>query len=122
MPDALIERMRASRCHEVVTPEPLRVQLLREEYAHLIADPERLFGKLDCLKELHSRERIENWKALASGALWDEFVSDMLVHHYDPAYSRSMFRNYILAQSAQVLPVSDISGDGFRALARMLTA
>lgn len=120
VPEALIQCMRNSPCYDVVTPETLRVRLLREEYTHLIANPGLLFAKLDCLTPLHSTERIEAWKSLAQRACWDEFVADMLVHHYDPAYGRSMFKNYVHAESATPLPVEDISFASFLNVARAL--
>ena len=120
VPEALIQCMRNSPCYDVLTPEALRVQLLREEYTHLIANPDLLFAKLDCLKSLHSAERIEAWKSLARSACWDEFVADMLVHHYDPAYGRSMFRNYVHAGNATPLAVDDISFTRFLSIARTL--
>lgn len=120
VPEALIQCMRTSPCFDLLTPQMLRLRLLREEYTHLIANPELLFAKLDCLKALHSVERIESWKALANNARWDEFVADMLLHHYDPAYARSMFTNFIHAQVAIPLPVEDISFEGFQKVARSL--
>lgn len=120
VPEALIQRMRHSPCYDVLTSEVLRVKLLREEYTHLIANPGLLFAKLDCLKPLHSTERIEAWKSLAHKAHWDAFVTDMLVHHYDPAYGRSMFKNYVHADNATQLPVADISFSSFLDLARAL--
>jgi tRNA 2-selenouridine synthase len=122
VPEALIERMRASPCHEVITPDVLRMQLLREEYAHLIADQPLLFGKLDCLADLHSREQVEHWKSLARDQQWDLFVGDMLCNHYDPAYGRSMFRNFVFAARANPLAVRSIDAAGFAELARQLPA
>lgn len=122
VPEPLIQRMRESACYDVQTPEPLRVQLLREEYTHLIADRDLLFAKLDCLASLHSVERIEAWKSLALRERWDEFVAELLVHHYDPAYARSMFRNYIHAKGARSLAIHDISNAGFGEVARALAA
>jgi tRNA 2-selenouridine synthase len=112
--------MRNSPCYDVQTPKALRVQLLREEYTHLIMNPALLFAKLDCLKPLHSAERIESWKSKAKTGCWDEFVADMLVHHYDPAYRRSMFKNYVHSGKAMPLAVEDISFAGFLNVARAL--
>ena len=94
--------------------------MLREEYAHLITNPDVLFAKLDCLSALHSTAKIEAWKALAAGGKWNEFVTDMLNHHYDPAYGRSMFKNFVLAEKAQPLLVKEISDAGFLELASSL--
>ncbi len=120
VPEALILRMRESPCIEVKTPDALRVHLLREEYAHLNTDKALLFAKLDCLTALHSAAKIADWKALASSGKWDEFVADMLSHHYDPAYARSMFKNFVYAEKATPLPVKDISAAHFSKLARTL--
>lgn len=120
VPESLITQMWQGQCIEVVTSEPLRVKLLREEYAHLIANPALLFSKLDCLKTLHPLAQIEKWKALANAGDWDTFVADMLVHHYDPAYTRSMFRNYVHANHAGKLVVKGVGKTAFNALARTL--
>ncbi len=122
VPETLITTMHQGTCFEAVTPAPLRAKLLREEYAHLIANRDLLFFKLDCIKSLHSAERIAEWKTLATQGNWDEFVASMLEHHYDPAYSRSMFSNYQGAQSAAQLDVSDISPDGFAKVSHRLLA
>ena len=120
VPQSLIEQMWQGRCFEVVTPPALRAQLLREEYAHLIANKDLLFFKLDCLKGLHSTQQIAMWKALASAARWDDFVADMLTNHYDPAYQRSMFNNYVNARDAVLLPTLDIAPRGFASLSATL--
>jgi tRNA 2-selenouridine synthase len=117
VPQPLIEKMWQGQCIEVATPEPLRVALLREEYVHLITDQNLLFFKLDCLQHLHSNEQLTKWKSLAINARWDEFVGDMLVNHYDPAYDRSMFTNYVNARSAQVISLCGIRADDFSRLA-----
>jgi tRNA 2-selenouridine synthase len=120
VPEVLIATMHQGTCFEVVTPAPLRAKLLREEYAHLIANPDLLFFKLDCIKALHSTERITEWKTLATEGKWDNFVASMLEHHYDPAYSRSMFSNYQGANTAAALEVIDISPAGFADVGRQL--
>ena len=120
VPQPLIEKMWLGTCFEVVTPPALRAQLLREEYAHLIDNKDLLFFKLDCLKGLHAVQQIATWKGLANAAKWDEFVADMLANHYDPAYQRSMFTNYVNARDAALLPILDISRRGFSSLSATL--
>ena len=121
VPQPLIERMWSGRCLQLDTPQQARITLLREEYAHLIANLPLLFHKLDCLKGLYPNERIDTWKQLARAAKWDEFVDDMLHNHYDPAYDKSMFKNYRHVGEAQRLAVSDISPQGFSSLAKVVT-
>jgi tRNA 2-selenouridine synthase len=47
-------------------------------------------------------------------------VRDLLESHYDPAYRRSIARNYREAQAGLAVPVRDISAKGFELLARDL--
>jgi tRNA 2-selenouridine synthase len=120
VPDALIERMRASDCIRLEAGERERVALLREDYAHFESRPQALAEKLDCLAPLHGGERIAHWKSLLDAGDWDALVRELLESHYDPAYRKSLFRNYRGAQSAAVVDVRDTSRAGFLALARRL--
>ncbi len=120
VPDALIARMRASPCIRLEGREAARVALLLEDYAHFVDDPGALAAKLDCLRNLHGAERIAHWKEQLGRGDWNALVSDLLVNHYDPAYRKSLFRNYPGANDARVVEVADISRDGFLALARRL--
>ncbi|MFZ3323401.1 MAG: tRNA 2-selenouridine(34) synthase MnmH [Usitatibacter sp.] len=117
VPDALITRMRDSECVRLEADTGTRVRLLMEDYAHFVRDPRALSAKLDLLRNLHGAERIDGWKALAARGDWDALVADLLESHYDPAYRRSLLRNYRDAQEAQAVTVSDISGPGFLQLA-----
>jgi tRNA 2-selenouridine synthase len=118
VPDALIERMWQGHCVALEVASAQRVQLLKEEYAHFIADPQSLLEKVACLKELHSKERLAHWNTLAHAGRWDEFVLDMLVSHYDPAYHRSTLKHYPQLDQATVLHPAGISPAGFAGLAR----
>jgi tRNA 2-selenouridine synthase len=121
VPDALIERMRAARCFRLEADTATRVALLMDDYAHFVADPAALAAKLDLLRDLHGAERIAGWKAHLEGGRWDDLVGDLLASHYDPAYRRSLVRNYRDAQTATPVAVSDITPAGFAALAHALT-
>jgi tRNA 2-selenouridine synthase len=120
VPDALITRMRDSECVRLEAGERERVALLREDYAHFESRPQALAEKLDCLAPLHGAARISQWKALLEAGDWDSLVRDLLESHYDPAYRKSLSRNYRGAQDAAVVEVRDISRAGFLALARRL--
>jgi tRNA 2-selenouridine synthase len=122
VPEALIERMRGSRCLRLEATEEARVALLMEEYAHFVANPELLREKLECLTPLHGAERIGTWTAQLRAGEWHPLVRDLLRDHYDPAYRRSLFRNYRDAEGARAIAVRDIGAASFRALARELIA
>ena len=120
VPDALITRMRESKCLRLEADTATRVELLMKDYAHFVARPAALAAKLDCLAPLHGAERIGTWKAHLERGEWDALVRELLESHYDPAYRRSLFRNYVEAQGAAPVEVRDISRAGFLALARRL--
>ena len=120
VPEVLIGAMRASRCFRLEADTATRVGLLVEDYAHFVKDPAALAGKLEHLKPLHGAERIEAWKEHMAAGRWDPLVEDLLRDHYDPAYHRSLFRNYRDAQDAQVLEVKSGTREEFDRLARAL--
>lgn len=120
VPERLIERMRASRCLRLEADVDTRVALLLEDYAHFVASPAALQQKLDLLRDLHGSERIGQWKEHLEQGRWRPLVRDLLESHYDPAYLRSLSRNYREAQSGAGVPVSDITPGGFERLARSL--
>ena len=94
VPEALMARMRSSRCIVLDTDTEARITLLLQEYEHFVADRAALDAQLDCLVALHGREKIGDWKALAAQGRWREFVARLLAEHYDPAYRRSSHANY----------------------------
>lgn len=120
VPDALITHMRASRCFRLESDAATRVALLMEDYAHFVANPAALAEKLDCLRNLHGAERIGEWKAHLERGTWPELVADLLENHYDPAYRRSLERNYRDAPSATPVEVRDIAREAFMGIASRL--
>ena len=118
VPDALMDCMRASPCLRVEMSVPLRVALLKDEYAHYVQDAALLGAQLDCLVTLHGRERIAEWKTLAEIGAWDTVVERLLAEHYDPAYLRGMGRNYRGFGDAPPLPITAIDAAGMRAAAQ----
>ena len=122
VPERLIERMRAARCFRLEAQHPARVALLLEDYEHFVADPQALAAKLACLAPLHGAERIEAWLAQLQRGDWNGLVSDLLASHYDPAYRRSLERNYKDAASATPIAVTGTAHADFRAIAKGLVA
>jgi tRNA 2-selenouridine synthase len=118
VPDALMTRMRASPCLALDTALETRVTLLLEEYEHFTVDRAALEAQLDCLVALHGRERIGDWKALAQASRWREFVSRLLVEHYDPAYARSSERNFTRLREAPRVKIGNAGQAAFDEAAR----
>jgi tRNA 2-selenouridine synthase len=119
--EALMARMRASRCVTLQTDLPMRVTLLLDEYRHFLADRAALEAQLDCLVALHGRERIGEWKALAAAGKWREFVERLLVQHYDPAYRRSSMRNFPQLIDAPSVRIESADSAAFDSAAANIT-
>lgn len=121
-PDALLAHMRAAACLNLEADLPLRVELLKAEYAHFLADPARLGAQLDCLATLKGRAVIESWKRLAEAGDWNPLVAELLTKHYDPAYSRSLGQNFPQAAQAPRLHLTGIDPAALHELARSALA
>ena len=120
VPDALMARMRASRCITLETDLSTRVTLLLDEYRHFVADRAALEAQLDCLAALHGKERIAQWKALAAAGNWREFVTRLLIEHYDPAYRRSSMHNFEQLGAAQRVAIASADENAFARAAERL--
>lgn len=117
VPDALIEHMRKSACLSLALPHDKRIQLLMQDYQHFLTDPDLLSRQLSCLLQLHGREKIARWHKLATDGEMDLLVGELLEDHYDPAYSRSIDRNFSRVKDAAVIRLTDLSESAFQVAA-----
>ena len=120
VPELLMEKMRASRCIALELSAESRVQLLMEDYAHFVQQPHLLSVQLDHLLTLHGREKIKRWHAMAESGDLTNLVHELLTEHYDPAYLRSIQRNFLQLSSAQSLALENISTNAFLQAANAL--
>jgi tRNA 2-selenouridine synthase len=120
VPEAVMEMMRASPCISLMLSRPNRVRLLIEDYVHFVNDPALLNAQLDHLVQLHGRAKIDAWHEMANGGRIAELVDELLVDHYDPAYLRSIDRNFVQFPDAQMVELADIAAADFEAAARTL--
>ncbi|MBV7534603.1 tRNA 2-selenouridine(34) synthase MnmH [Duganella sp. sic0402] len=122
VPAALMASMRASDCIALTLPRAERVNLLMADYAHFLGSPALLNGQLEHLTQLHGKEKITQWQAMSQAGQMTELVDALLAQHYDPAYLRSIDRNFSRYAQATPLDLPDISEDAFAAAARKLQA
>jgi len=118
VPETLIESMWNSNCVVVEAPLPVRLALLKEEYAHFLDQPENLLAKLECLTPLHGRVVIDRWRELTMSRRWDELTEDLLAKHYDPAYSRAIEKHYPMLPRALKLHARSARESEFHLLAQ----
>ena len=109
LPGELMAMMRSAPCRVITIPIELRVALLRREYAHFVADPDSLVARLERLSDLHSRQVLASWVEFARGGDWDRLVAALLIEHYDPAYDRSMKRNFSALEAAPIIAIAPLA-------------
>ncbi len=95
VPESLILSMwQPGRCLRLQTEDALRVTLLKQEYAHFLAQPEKLLHQLNFLLDLYGHKQIDTWAANILSGEWDELVLSLLQQHYDRSYEQSMRLHY----------------------------
>ena len=113
VPDVLMQAMRAAPCVALALPDTARVELLMADYVHFVDQPEALNRQLDCLVTLYGAEKISRWQAMASRREMTPLVSELLVEHYDPAYRRSIARNFSQFHLASTLDLPAFAESAF---------
>jgi tRNA 2-selenouridine synthase len=120
VPGALMDRIRSSPCVQVQISTNDRVKLLIEDYPHLVKDTELLKAQLSHLTQLHGKEKIHRWQALAENGEVASLVEALLLEHYDPAYLRSIEKNFAGYLNSRVVPMTGIEDADFLAAAQTL--
>ena len=122
VPEALIQAMRASPCVLVHATLAQRVALLCEEYQHFVQDAAVLGEQLARLTAHYGAEQVLEWQNQATAGDWAALVETLLIKHYDPAYEKSLGRNYVQIDEALGLNLSGISSASFSNLAQKTLA
>jgi len=120
VPGALMDRIRSSPCVQVQISTNDRVKLLIEDYPHLVKHTELLTAQLSHLTQLHGKEKIHRWQALAETGEVASLVEALLLEHYDPAYLRSIEKNFAGYLNSRVVPMTGIADADFLAAAQTL--
>ena len=122
VPEALLAAMRAGDCIRIELAQPQRIDLLKQEYGHFLADRAALTARLHHLAPLHGKNTIERWTAAAEAGDWDMLVDDLLKLHYDPLYLRSIGKNFPRSADAMDVAPTAVTEPAFRTLAREVDA
>src|SRR5205085_8118983 len=120
VPQALIERMRASPCLRIELALEERVKLLMEDYDFFVKDVEAFCERLDALRALRGNEVVNGWQQAAKAGRLEDVVRELLVTHYDPVYLQSMQRNFAGFEAAPTIAPADGSPATWTAVAAEL--
>jgi tRNA 2-selenouridine synthase len=122
VPDALIERMRASPCFSLALSDDQRVALLLEDYDFFAKDPALFCDRLGALAELRGKAVVQGWQAQVAAGETEAVVRELLLKHYDPGYATSMARNFTGYGTAKTIAPTDRSAQSMAELAERMVA
>ena len=120
IPDALMDQIRQGHCVEIKADRLVRVDVLMEEYTHLLTDHDELRHLLSLLTQRYGKEQITKWQQLAAEGQYPVLVEELLIKHYDPAYQDSIARNFSQYQKARTLTVQSAQQASYLELAQQL--
>jgi tRNA 2-selenouridine synthase len=120
VPDALIERMRASPCLGLQLSDDERVALLLEDYDFFAKDQALFCDRLGALTELRGKAVVQGWQAQVAAGDTEAVVRELLLKHYDPGYATSMVRNFAGYAAAKTIAPTDRSAQSMAELAKKL--
>ena len=118
VPDALIERMRASPCLKLELSDDERVALLLEDYDFFVREPALFCERLEALTELRGKAVVKGWQEQVAAGQVEQVVRELLLKHYDPGYAASISRNFSGYAGAPTIAPADRSPASMAELAR----
>ena len=120
IPDALMDQIRQGDCVEIKADRSVRVDVLMQEYVHLLSNHDELQHLLGLLTQRYGKEQITKWQQLATEERYPVLVEELLIKHYDPAYQDSIARNFGQYQNARSLTVPSAEQTSYLDLAQQL--
>ncbi|CAL6369582.1 unnamed protein product [Bathycoccus prasinos] len=94
IPTMTWKRMGEGKATILSIPMEHRVKWIRQNYEHFeTTEVPRLLEKLQVLEKRVGNERVNQWRSLVAEKKWDQFVEEILVHHYDRAYDQASKRS-----------------------------
>jgi len=122
LPQALLDRMRASPCVEISASFAARQDFLLRDYAYLGEDGEALALILERLRREHGHEAVNRWQAWARAGELAPLFAELSRQHYDPHYARSQASHFSQWSGRQTLAAQALRPEDLQALAAQLLA
>ena len=86
LPAPYWKRLPTAQTYLISLPVEARANYLLEDYPHLVERSRDLTTLLDELRRLRGHKQVDEWQELINRREWKEFVTSILVNHYDLAY------------------------------------
>ena len=120
LPAELLQEMHAGRIFAVGVPMSERVKLWREDYGHFERDLDAMMERLRHLCPLVGGEEFALWERLAIERRGPELFQRLMEAHYDPAYARSIGKNYPQIDRASKIELTRLDHESLLEAARRL--
>ena len=120
VPTALVLAMRQSACLNLQLSDAARLALLLEDYRFMTEDVDYFCNRLGVLAPLRGAAVVQAWQTQARQGNFSQVVQDLLLDHYDPAYLKSIKRNFPQFETARTVTPSDHSQSAMAELAEAL--
>ncbi|HEY0599209.1 tRNA 2-selenouridine(34) synthase MnmH [Brevundimonas sp.] len=88
IPPSVWTAMSAAAAVRLESPVEVRAARTVRDYAAIAADPAALDTALTRLPRHISKQMVSEWRTLAAAGEVEALATDLIVHHYDPAYRR----------------------------------
>jgi tRNA 2-selenouridine synthase len=88
VPPSLWVAMSTAPAIRLESPVPVRATRTVRDYAAIAADPSALDAALARLPRHLGKQMVAEWRALAAAGAVEALATELIVHHYDPAYRR----------------------------------
>lgn len=120
LPMALMNAIRSARVLNINAPMVERVQLWRQDYGHFERDPDSLMDRLQHLRPLIGGEEFSHWQNLVDQRRMPELFERLMSAHYDPAYARSIGKNFPQCEGAPTLDLQRLDPQALAEVASRL--
>ena len=120
LPAELLEAIHSGTIFSISAPMTERVKLWREDYSHFERDLDAMMERLRHLRPLVGGEEFALWERLAREWRAPELFQRLMEAHYDPAYGRSIGKNYPKIDQASKLDLTRLDHHSLLDLARQL--
>ncbi len=108
LPMALMQAIRGARVFNINAPMAERVLLWRQDYGHFEREPDALMDRLQHLRPLIGGEEFAHWQDLVDQRRMPELFERLMEAHYDPAYARSIGKNFPQGRNAPTLDLQHL--------------
>lgn len=106
-PASLWKAIKGATVSEIKMPLESRVQVILQDYPHLLEEPDTVILLIEKLRRLCGNDQVNEWLHLTQKGKWEELIQSLLLRHYDRAYKPAGSEKSIYAQPSHFIELND---------------